>query len=322
MYDASVENLHGPILAKHAIADTAVVTRIAGNSDRTKVCHFVRARILSTFNFLSIRSNQNDACILLNRCFEKMAFLTMNHQEEEGSWIKPIYKELTDEHNAEKEYQNRIFYPMLQQLPEHKSYVNDLYLKTQLQINLQGFVSQMPINIQFLHFKTELNNPKHLKLPLNILRHTLNSPDFFKMTKYIHDLSKFYILLHQTYTKLIERDQFSEITLENLYDQGKKHYKNVHQIQLLNENKSHRSIIENGINAVNAYHQFADGLIRPGACDETQRFTSITMETPVSYLVTTDNHDEGDIVMRILRYISYLNLIQYSRHFSTSPYKH
>jgi hypothetical protein len=238
-----------------------------------------------------------------------MAFLTINHQEEEGSWVQPIYEDLTDEHNAEKEYQNRIFYPVLQQLSEHKSYVNDLYLKTQLQINLQSFISQMPINIEFLHFKTELNNPIHLQCPLNILRHTLNSPDFFKMTKYIHDLSKFYILLHQTYTKLIERDQFSEVTLKNLYDRGKKHYKNIDQIQLFNENKSHLSIIENGIEAVNAYHQFADGLIRPGACDATQRFTSITMETPVSYLVTTDNHDEGDIVMRILRYISLLNPI-------------
>ena len=52
---------------------------------------------------------------------------------------------------------------------------------------------------------------------------------------------------------------------------------------------------------------FADGLIRPGACDETQRFKTITFETPVNYLVTNDNYDEGDIVMRILRLIHYNN---------------
>ncbi len=302
--------MHGPILAKHAVADTVVDVRIAGKSERTKVCHFVRARILLTFNLLSIPSNQNEACILLNRCFEKMAFLTINYHKEEGSWIKPYYKELADEHNAEKEYQDRIFYPVLKQLPDHQSYINDLYLRTQLQTNLQDFISQMPINIQFLHFKTELNNPIHLHMSLNILRDTLNSPDFFKMTKYIYDLSKFYVLLHQTYTKLIERDQFSEMTLQSLYERGEKHYKNTHRVSLLKENTPRQTIIDNAIEAVNAYHEFSDGLIRPGACDRTQRFASITKDTPVSYLVTTENHDEGDIVMRILRYLlfSYENI--------------
>ncbi|CAF1275007.1 unnamed protein product [Didymodactylos carnosus] len=300
LYDASVENLHGSILAKHAIADQTAFARIAGKSDRTKVCHFVRARLLSTYNFLSIRSNQNDACILLTRCFEQIALLTINDQEEEESWIKPMYEKVDDKLHAEKQYQNKIFYPILQQLTDHKSYVSDLNVQSQLQINLQDFTSRMPINIQFLHFKTELNNPIHLQLPLNILRRILNSTDFLKMTKYIHDLSQFYVLLHQTYTKLIEQDQFSEVTLKQLYDRGQKYYKNISEVHLLNENKTHRSIIKSGIEAVNAYHQFADGLIRPGACDEMQRFTSITYDTPVSYLVTTDNHDEGDIVMRIL----------------------
>ncbi|CAM4848309.1 unnamed protein product, partial [Rotaria magnacalcarata] len=63
---------------------------------------------------------------------------------------------------------------------------------------------------------------------------------------------------------------------------------------------THRSIIENGIEAVNEYHHFSDGFIRPGACDETQRFSIIGWQTPVNYLITNENHDEGDIVMRIL----------------------
>jgi hypothetical protein len=159
----------------------------------------------------------------------------------------------------------------------------------------------MPIDIQFSHFKTELNNPKYLQLPLNILWRTLNSPDFFKMTKYVHDLSKFYVLLHQTYTQLIEQDKFFEIKLQELHELGKKHYKNMQQTQIFNENKSHQSIIDNGIKAIKEYHQFAGGLIQPGACDETQHFMAIDMHTLVSYLVTTSNHDESDIVWRILR---------------------
>ena len=97
MFNESVQNLKGPILAPHAIADNTAVCRMAGNNDRTKVCHFVRARLFSTFNFLSIRSNQNDACILLNRCFEQLAFLTMNHQQAENSWIKPTFHTLNDQ---------------------------------------------------------------------------------------------------------------------------------------------------------------------------------------------------------------------------------
>ncbi len=312
MYDSSVENLHGPVLAKHAIADPTAFARIAGNSDRAKVCHFVRARLLSTYSFLSTRSNENDACILLTRCFEQMAYLTIHNQEEENSWIKPVYDKLDDKFHAETEYQNKVFYPVLQQLPEYISHVSHLHLQSQLQINLQDFISQMPIIIQFLHFKTELNNPTHAQQRLKILRQILNSTDFLKITKYIHDLCQFYVLLHHTYAQLIERDEFFEFKLKELCDRGQKHYRKINPVQFLNENKTHQSIIDNGIKAVNAYHDFADGLIQPGACDETQHFTSITIDTPISYLTTTDNYDEGDIVLRILRYLSFVKKTFYA----------
>ena len=302
MFSESVRNLKGPILAPHAIADNTAVCRVAGNNDRTKVCHFVRARIFSTFNFLSIRSNQNDACILLNRCFEQMAFLTINHQQAENSWIKPIFHTLKDELQAEQSYQNQVFYFVHQKLAEYKVYVTQLNLQSQIQRTLQDFITQMPIIVQFQHFKTELHNPRHSQLPLRILRHVLDSTDFLKITKWIYDLSQFYLLLHQTYTQLIERDEFNTITLEELYNRGQNYFSGRHY-QYYDQNNSHSLIIDNGIKAVNAYHQFADGLIRPGACDQTQRFSEVTRQTPVNYLVTTTNYDEGDIVMRILRYV-------------------
>jgi hypothetical protein len=302
LFNESVQNLHGPILAPHAIADNTAACRIAGNNDRTKVCHFIRARLLSTFNFVSIRSNQDDACILLTRCFEQMAFLTINHQQAENSWIKPLFNILNDELKAEQEFQNHIFYFVHQKLADYKAYVNQLNLQSQIQTNLQDFITQMPIHIQFLHFKTELHNPLHSQLPLKILRHVLDATDFLKITKSIYDLSQFYLLLHQTYTQLIERDEFHTITLNELFNRGEKHSNEPHRFQHHNRNNNYALIIDNGIQAVNAYHQFTDGLIRPGACDQTQRFTRITRETPVHYLVTTANHDEGDIVMRILRY--------------------
>ncbi|CAF1196510.1 unnamed protein product [Didymodactylos carnosus] len=59
LYNSSVENLAGPILSRHAITNQDV-DRMAGTKDRTRVCHFVRARLLSTMNFLSIRSNRDD----------------------------------------------------------------------------------------------------------------------------------------------------------------------------------------------------------------------------------------------------------------------
>ncbi len=82
-------------------------------------------------------------------------------------------------------------------------------------------------------------------------------------------MSKFYVLLHQTYAKLIERDQFFDVTFENLHGRGEKHCKNIHRVSLLKETTPHEFIIKNGIEAVNAYHEFADSLIRPGACNRT-----------------------------------------------------
>ncbi|CAF4719416.1 unnamed protein product, partial [Rotaria sp. Silwood1] len=300
LFNESIQNLNGPILATHAIADDTAVCRLAGNSDRTKVCHFVRARLLSTINFLSIRSNQDDACILLNRCFEQMALLTINHQQAENSWIKPIFHTLNDELKAEEAYQNQIFYFVHEKLAEYKAYVNRLNLQSQIQTNLQDFINQMPITVQYLHFKTELHNPIHSELPLKILRNVLDSTDFLKITKWIYNLSQFYLLLHQTYTQLIEQDEFHKITLEELYNRGQKHYNQPHNFQYYHRNNDYSLIIDKGIEAVNTYHSFTDGLIRPGACDQTQRFTKITRDTPIHYLVTTANYDEGDIVMRIL----------------------
>jgi len=168
-----------------------------------------------------------------------------------------------------------------------------------MQKNLQDYVSQMPVLIQFIDFKTELCNPKNSQLSLNILRTILDSFDFLKMTHLIYDLSQFYLLLHQTYTQLIEREEFSVIILQELYQRGEKNFT---QSNFSQQNNQHLLIIKNGIKAVNTYHKFTDGLIRPGTCDETQRFTTILIDTPIHYLVTTENHDEGDIIMRILRY--------------------
>ena len=181
---------------------------------------------------------------------------------------------------------------------EYKSYINQLYLQSQIQTNLQNYIDKIPKIIQFIDFKTELYKPNHQNLPLKILKHVFSSIDFLKTTKWIYNLSQFYLLLHQTYTQLIERDQFHEITLIQLYNRAQK-YSNEQTNQTNNNN--HLLIIDNGIEAVNHYHQFADGLIRPGVCDRTQRFTKITRDTPIHYLVTTSNSDEGNIIMRILR---------------------
>lgn len=289
LFDTSVQNLHGPIFSPSAIADARPAYRLAGDSIRAKVCQFVCTRLLSTYHFLSIQSNQNDACILLSRCFEQMAYLTQNRK----SWIKPIYTTLNGQLKAEEKYQNEVFYVVHGKLMEYKTYVNQLNLQSEIQKDLQNFIDRMPLIIEFTHFKTELYRPRDCPSSLKILQHVLHSFDFLKITHLIYDLSQFYLLLHQTYSQLIERDEFLTVTLKRLYERGQKYHQN--------DNKPHRTIIDNGIVAVNAYHQFADGLIRPGACDETQRFTTISFETPVHYLVTNENHDEGDIIMRILR---------------------
>lgn len=294
LYNESVENLHGPILAPHAIADNTAECRLAGNTNRTKVCHFVRARILSTFHFLSIRSNRNETSILLNRSFERMAFLTTHL---ENSWIKPVFNTIQDQFKAEQEFQKEIFYFVYEKLVEYKDSINRLHLQSQIQTNLQKYLDDLPILIQFGDFQRELHNPRQKHSSLNILRYVLDSTDFLQMTKWISSLSEFYLLLHQTYTQLIEKEEFHSMSLEDLYHRGEKYLLNDHQ----QKKKNCLLIIDQGIEAVNAYHQFTDGLIRPGVCDRTQRFSEITRQTPVHYLLTTSNHDEGNIISRILK---------------------
>ena len=228
-----------------------------------------------------------------------MAFLTQN----QSSWIKPKYTTKDEQLEAEQEYKDKVFYFVHNNLAEYRAYINQLNLQSEIQMNLQNFIDQMPIIVQFSHFKNELHRLINSQSSLKILRHMLNSFDFLRITKLIYDLGQFYLLLHQTYAQLIERNEFLTITLKQLYERGQKYYNGFYEQQYQNENKTHRSIIDHGIEAVNTYHQFADGVIRPGACDETQRFTKITYDTPVNYLVTNENHDEGDIVMRILRLI-------------------
>ena len=214
--------------------------------------------------------------------------------------MKPTYATLNEETKAEKEFHDRIFYAVFQKLAEHKAYVNQLNLQSPIQTNLQSYVNQLPMLIQYLHFKTELHNPIYAGSSLKILQHVLDSSDFLAPMKSIYDLSQFYLLLHQTYSLLIEQDEFLEVTLKELYRRGQEYYNSTDHSLEANRNHNHSLIIENGIKAVNGYHAFTDGLIRSGATDETQRFTTITMQTPIHYLVTTENCDEGDIVMRIL----------------------
>lgn len=296
MYEESVNNLHGPILSPTAIADTTPAHRMAGDSIRAKVCQFVCARLLSTYHFLSNRLNTNDACLLLTRCFEQMTYLTINQK---NSWIKSKYTRRRDVIQAERHYENQVFYCVYNRLTEYKTYINQLSLQSDIQTNLQKYIDQMPIIIQFTDFETELHRSiDSSEVSIKILQNILNSFPFLKLTKYIYDLSQFYLLLHVTYTQSIKRNEFVGFTLQQLYDRNEKQDNHFYEE---NEIKSHRTIIDNGITAVNSYHDFANGLIRPGACDETQRFERISFDTPIHYLVTNENHDEGDIVMRILR---------------------
>jgi hypothetical protein len=297
--DESVDNLCGPILSPSAIADNTPAGRMGGDCLRAKVCHFVRARLFSVFNFLAIRSNQDDACILLNCCFERMAHLTVHQRQ---SWIKPIYSDINDKLNAEKRYQNEVFYYINQQFAEYKTYIDRVQLQSQIQFDLQKYTSQMPITVQTIHFKTEMYNPRNSHLALRVLQKFIDSTEFLKMTKHIYELSRFYLLLHQTYAQLIDREKFYEITLKELHERAKEHLSNYACWHRRNEAKNHMDIIKKGIEAVNAYHTFTSGLIRPGPCDETQRFTEISLTTQIHYLVTNENPDEGDIIMRILRY--------------------
>ncbi|CAF1381958.1 unnamed protein product [Rotaria sordida] len=223
LFNESVRNLHGPILSPSAIADNTPTGQMGRNSLRAKVCHFVRARLFSVFNFLAIRSNQDDACILLNCCFERMAYLTVDQR---NSWIKSIYQDFESKLNAEKNYQNEVFYPIYQQLVEYKTYANQLQLQSQIQFDLQRYTSQMPVTVQTIHFKTEMYNPKNAHLSLRVLQQFIDSTEFLSMTKHIYELSQFYLLLHQTYAQLIEREKIWNITLKELHDRAKEHLSN------------------------------------------------------------------------------------------------
>ncbi|CAF1212894.1 unnamed protein product [Rotaria sp. Silwood1] len=274
LFESSVENLYGPILAKQAIDATAVTERISND------------------NF---QSNQDDTCVLLNQCFE--LFAQYSRQRDLNPWIKPLYKTNIEKLEAEKEFQNKIFYPTYKNLADYKQIINTIQSQSEPQTKLQNYISQIPIIIEVIHFKTELCNPESSQLPLTILRRLLNSFEFLKMTRYVYALSQFHVLLHRTFTQLIELEEFYTITLKQLYERV---YQSSNRLRQPNQQDKYYTIIEKGIEAVNAYHTFANGQIRPGACDLTQRFETISIETPVSYLVETDNYDEGDIIMRIL----------------------
>jgi hypothetical protein len=279
------------VLAKHAV-NNAEHGGMAGDMERTKVCHFVCARLLSTYHFLCVRHNQDDACVLINRCSERLTYL-IRQQE----WIKPIYTTFNDQRNAEKQFQEHVFYFILEKLPEYKSQITQLSIQSQIQANLQVYIEQMPIMIHNEHFMTELHNPKNSPLSLDILQRILSVTGFLEMTRLIYDLSQFYLLLHQTYSLLIEKSEFIDMTLDDLTKRAEQHSNIVNK----RFREQHHSIIENGLNAVNIYHTFANGLIQPGACDETQRFEKVSIQTPIHYLVTNEHPDQGDIVMRILR---------------------
>lgn len=277
-----------------AIAETTPAYRIAGLTIRTKICHFVHARLLSTFHFLSLRTNPSDACLLLTRCFEQMALLTRNRQQ----WIQPVYQSYQKQLNAEKEYQSQVFYPVFNDLSKYRAAINRIQLRSKIHWDLQSYINDKPLTLRIEYFQTELHRPNPIpQSSFRFLRCFLDSLDTMSMTQLIYDLGHFYLLLHRTYGKLIEADEMFSISLRELHERAEQHF----QYSQYQQYDQHRTIIDNGISAVRKYHQFTTGLIRPGACDETQRFTPIEFNTPVHYLVTNDNPDEGNIIMRILR---------------------
>lgn len=296
MFDKSVDNLYGPVLAKHAIDAKKPSERIAGDNIRARVCHFVRARLISVYHFLWNNSSQEDACLLFNRCFEQYA--QFNRQQNQHLWIKTHYKTLVEKIEAEKQFQDKIFYSVHQNLIEYKKIISGLQAQNEKQSALQVYSSQMPMLIEFNHFKTELFNPRTAQLPLKILQRFLGSLDFLKITHYICSLSRFHLLLHRTFNRMIEENEFFKITLQDLYERACQFLKIGRNSHL---DTMYHTIIDEGIEAVNAYHKFTDGYIRPGPCDLTQRFEIISMETSMNYLVQIQNEDEGNIVKRILR---------------------
>ncbi|CAM2729399.1 unnamed protein product [Rotaria socialis] len=295
LYESSVGNLCHPILAKHAINPTADLAGISKDSIRARTCYFVCTRLLSTNIFLQLQMNQDDVCLLFNRCFELFAQHT--RQLDRNPWIKPLYKTNIEKLEAEKEFRNKIFYPTNNKMADYKQIINNLQSQSEPQTRLLDYVAKMSIIIEVIHFKTELCNPESSQLPLTILRRLLDSFEFLKMIRYIYALSQFHVLIHRTFTRLIEQNEFHTITLKELYERASQLSNRLRQP---NQQDKYYKIIEKGIEAVNTYHSFANGQIRPGACDITQHFEPISMDTPISYLVETDSYDEGDIIMRIL----------------------
>ena len=250
------------------------------------------ARLLSTFHFLSLRLNHDDTCILLTRCFERMAYLTTDDSQE---WIKPTYKSIAEKQNAEENFKDDVFFFVFDNLSSYKDDINERILQSQIQCNLQRFTNQMPLILDYQHFQTALNRSNaQLSSCLSVLRHILDSFDILKVTKSITHLARFYLLIHQNYTQLIQQNELFTITLKELYERAEKS-------ENPSEKEDHLVIINNGIESVNSYHQFAEGFIQPGACHQTQRFEKINFDTPLNYLLTIDNQDEGNIIMRILR---------------------
>ncbi|CAF3231564.1 unnamed protein product [Rotaria sp. Silwood2] len=289
------DNLYHSILAKHAVNPTANLAGITKDSIRARTCYFVCTRLLSTNIFLRLQLNQDDACLLFNHCFELFAQHT--RQLDQNPWIKPLYKSNTEKLEAEKEFQNKIFYPTNKKLADYKQIINTLQSQSEPQTKLLDYASKMSIIIEVINFKMELCNPESSRLPSIILRRLLDSFEFLKMTRYIYALSQFHVLIHRTFTRLIEQNEFHTITLKELYERA---YQSLNRLRRPNQQDKYYKIIEKGIEPVNAYHSFANGQIRPGARDITQRFETISIDTPISYLVETDSYDEGDIIMRIL----------------------
>ncbi|CAF1180202.1 unnamed protein product, partial [Adineta ricciae] len=295
--DRGAATLYGPILSPRAIETTADDHRENDRDTLTKVCDFVYARLSSTFDFLSVRLNHDDACLLLTRSFEQMASLTDTKQE----WIQPVYRTFDEKQNAEQEFERHVFYYVFDRLINYKADINHRILQSQIQINLQDYCDQMPFTIEFQHFQTLLNHSKiEVSSNFQLLRLILDSFNILKVTKLIIPLTRFYLLLHHTYTQLIKQDELFTISLNELLERAERCSCQYGSSYNQSEKENHRQIIQEGIDAVNSYHQFSNGLIQPGACNQMEKFSTITFDSPVNVLLTTSNSDEGNIIIRIL----------------------
>ena len=289
-------NLYGPILAEHAVDEKKHGDQIKNAGLRARVSYFVYTRIGPTKFFLEQKFGSDETCLLLTRCFEQLA--SLSRQPNDNKWIRPLLNLPDEQYQAEKGFQDKVFYQINQTLAENVQFITSLNTKSHIQKDLQDYIANSPIIVKFEHFQDELCNPEYSRLPLKMLRHLLNSFGFLGRTKYIYALSQFHQLLHRTFAYLIENEEFHEISLEHLYTKSREHFASLKQDS---QSMKHWSIIQDGIEAVNAYHQFSGGQIRPGACEVTQTFKDISLTTPVSYLVESKNVDEGDIIRRILK---------------------